>query len=89
MSRQCAIDLISPQAQLYASTLAIPNQSRYERESEKSGMGTVDPESLRGFAHVPEPDAPVVTDDFNLGKEAYTYRQQLATVYKSVDHGRA
>ena len=52
-------------------------------------MGTVDPESLRGFAHVPEPDAPVVTDDFNLGKEAYTYRQQLATVYKSVDHGRA
>ena len=27
-------------------------------------MGTVDPESLRGFAHVPEPDTPVVTDNF-------------------------
>ena len=40
---QCASDLISLQAQLYASTLpAIPNQSRYERELEKSGIGTVD-----------------------------------------------
>ncbi|KIM56150.1 hypothetical protein SCLCIDRAFT_1220554, partial [Scleroderma citrinum Foug A] len=37
----------------------LEEQDRYRRQS------------LRGFAHVPEPDAPVVTDDFNLGKEEH------------------
>ena len=40
-------------------------------ELEKSGNGTVDPENLRGFAHVPEPDAPTVTDEYDLGREEY------------------
>jgi len=42
-----------------------------EQELEKSGTGSVDPENLRGFAHVPEPNAPLVTEDSNLGREEY------------------
>ncbi|KAL4072616.1 hypothetical protein V8B97DRAFT_1870184 [Scleroderma yunnanense] len=41
------------------------------QELENSGDGTVDPKLLRGFAHVPEPSAPIVTEDNDLSGDEY------------------